>query len=173
MRRKKRTKKDNKLQLDYSGKVTVNVVRNGEVLKTIDGHNSGTYRLFEFIAKCLSGKYESQCTPKFLQIFHVADASQDISENLQSLVGIISVATTIYNSSKQNSSASASLTFSIPGELFNNVSLLPNLFALYSQEDRLNQTSPLATYYLDGGLTNIASDTNVIVVWELIIGNKQ
>ena len=172
MRKKKTSQNKDKLQLEYSGNVTIKVVRNDTIIKTINGHNSGTYRLFEYIAKCLANIYESAYSPKYLQVFHAEDSSDTNLEGKSSLVGIIAISTSTYSSDKVNQSGTASLTFTIPGELFTG-NVAPNLFALYSTIDRLNTTSPLATYYLSESLTSISSDTNVIVVWELTIGNKQ
>lgn len=172
MRKKKITQNNDKLQLEYSGKVTVKVVKNDNVVKTIKGHNSGTYRLFEYIAKCLANIYESSYSPKYLQIFHTNSSSDLDPADKQSLVGIIAISTSIYTSDKVNQSGTASLTFTIPGELFTS-NAVPNLFALYSTAEKLHNDNPLATYYLSESLTGISADTNVIVVWELTIGNKQ
>lgn len=174
MRRKKKSNSsNNKLQLEYAGNVTVSIVRNGEIIRKIDGHNNGTYRLFEFIARCLASRYDGNLAPRFLQIFHATSSSDTNISDKQSLIGIVAASSTTFNPDAENNLAEASLTFTIPGEIFNDIENVPNLFALYSQADRLNKDSPLATYYLDGGLGAIASDTNVIVVWELTIGNRQ
>ena len=166
---KKVKKKENKntLAIEYSGNVTVKVVRDNEAVKVINGHNSGTYRLFEYITKCLAGLYESAYTPKYIQCFH-ADSSDPDLQSLESLSGVVPVGTTTYDTTTNTSTAK--LTFTIPGSLFpDNVTV--NYFALYSYKEYENKTNPMATYYLATGLSGIDKNSNIIVVWELAVGN--
>ena len=175
MKRRKKNENKNTLQVEYSGRVTVSVVKNDKVIRKTTGHNSGTYRLFEYISKCLASTYEGGTAPKYLQVFHTDSADDEDLTNKTSLVGIVGLASSSYKSDKTNNSSTASLTFTIPGELFDTSASAPtpNLFALYSTTERLTKTNQMATYYLATPLTDISSDTNVIVVWELTVGNKQ
>ena len=175
MKKKKKQKVKDSLQLEYSGQVTVQVVRNDRVIKTITGHNSGTYRLFEFIAKCLANVYEGTYSPRYLQGFYATN-SDDISTNdKDSLTGIVAISSSAYKSDKLSNFGTASLTFAIPGQIFDSddPTKIPNLFALYSTAERLNNANPLAVYYMEEPITGISDDTNVIIVRNLIVGNKQ
>ena len=165
---KKKENTKNTSQIEYTGNVTIKVERNGEVVQVIDGHNSGTYRLFEFIAKCLAGLYESSYGPKYIQCFHSTSATPDLS-SLTSLSGVIPVGTTTYET-PTNTQSIAKLTFTIPGVVFPD-GVVVNYFALYNYKDYNNQANPMATYYLSTGLSGLDRNSNIIVVWELKIGN--
>ena len=165
---KKKQVKDS-LQLSYTGNVTIKVVRDNEVVKVINGHNAGTTRLFEYIAKCLVGLYESTYTPRYIQCFHSTTATPDL-DSLTSLSGIIPVSSATYVTDVNDSTAQ--LTFVIPGNFFpENLTQTVNFFALYSYKEYENQAHPMATYYDETGISNIDRNSNVVVVWELKIGN--
>ena len=171
MRKKRKNKSTTQsTSLNYSGDVTIKVVRDNKVVQIIDGHNHGNVRLFDFITTCLCGLYEDTLCPKFLNVFHVENSSDtNVTSNMDSLTGIIPIASSL--STSGDSSSTANLTFTIPGELFNGTSQSPNLFALYSKKEIDNQTNPCAVIYLETNLTNITSDTNLILVWKLNISN--
>lgn len=157
----------NKMTLAYKGNVTVKVVRDNEVVKVVNGHNAGTFRLFEFIAKCLAGLYEPTYGPKYIQCFKASTSSPDLSE-LVSLSGVIPLSSTTYETSVNSSSAK--LTFTIPGDAFPENAEV-NYFALYNYKEYSNQANPMATYFSEDTLDNIDKNSNVIVVWELQIAN--
>lgn len=163
---KKKQVKDS-LQVKYTGNVTIKVVKDNEVIKVVNGHNSGNTRLFEYIAKCLIGLCESTYAPKYIQCFHSESATPDLS-NLDSLSGIIPISSTTYDT--ESTVSTAKLTFVIPGNFFPEDSSV-DFFALYSYKEYENKDKPLATYYSETPLTNIDRNSNVIVVWELQIGN--
>lgn len=167
--KKKQNDTKNNLQIGYVGNVTVKVVRNNEVVKIVNGHNSGNPRLFEYIAKCLSSNYESVYAPKYIQIFHVlSDESVDLSLQ-ESLAGIVPLSSATYKTDE--SSSTAQLTFVIPGATFTE-EVNPNYFALYSYKEYEHVNNPMAVYYLEEGLSgSIDRTSNIIVVWELKIGN--
>ena len=166
---KKKQNKQNTLQLEYVGNVTVQVVKNNEVVKTINGHNSGTYRLFEYIAKCLIGLYESIYSPKYIQVFHTDNPESVDLSVLPSLAGVLPLSSSTYVTDVDSSTAK--LTFIIPGASFVTGAETPNYFALYSYSEYENVANPMATYYLNKSLGEIDRTSNIIVVWELKIGN--
>jgi len=168
MKRVKKKQETNTLQLTYTGNVTVKVEKNNEVIKVINGHNAGTFRLFEYIAKSLIGLYESVYTPKYIETFHVISESNVNLETATSLAGIIPLASSTYET--DSDSSTAKLTFIIPGSAFIENSV-PNYFALYSYSEYGHTSNPMAVYYLDAGLGEIDRTSNIIVVWELTIGN--
>lgn len=167
MRKVKRKQVKEDLQVSYRGNVTIKVVKDNEVVKVINGHNAGATRLFEFIAKCLTGLYESTYAPKYIQCFHVDSADPDLN-TLVSLSGIVPISSTTYDTDANTSTAK--LTFVIPGNFFTAEDEI-NFFALYSYKEYENVAHPMATYYSETPLSNISSESNVIVVWELQIGN--
>ena len=170
MKKIKKKQEKNTLQLEYTGNVTVKVERNNEIVKVINGHNAGTYRLFEYIAKSLIGLYESVYAPKYLQVFHVISGDNVNLATATSLAGIIPLASSTYET--DSTSSTAKLTFIIPGSAFIDGSLDPNYFALYNYKEYGNVSNPLAVYYLSTSLgENIDRTSNIIVVWELKIGN--
>ena len=167
MRKIKKKQVKDSSQLAYTGNVTIKVVKDKEVVKVINGHNSGNTRLFEYIAKCLVGLYESINAPKYVQCFHSTSATPDLN-NLDSLSGIIPVSSLTYNTDAESSTAK--LTFTIPGNIFPEDAEV-NFFALYNYKEYENKANPMATYYSETPLTNIDTSSNVIVVWELQVGN--
>lgn len=177
MKKRKKKQSENELQIAYSGNVTVQLVRNNKVIKTINGHNEGTSRLFKFIADCLANDYSGAYSPKYIQVFNVDSSGQQINDSTESLTGLIAVSTESAVENQTDNDATAKLTFTIPGELFSTGTKLSeiNLFCMYSQIGGTHNSNYLARYYIEGGLgdsSTIDRNVNIIIVWELGVGNK-
>ena len=52
--------------LEYTGSVTVSLLRKGKVVKKFQNHNDGTNNLFKFILNCLAGEYYDVDRPKWI-----------------------------------------------------------------------------------------------------------
>ena len=172
--KKKQQDSDNKLSIGYTGNVTIKVVRNNKVVKTIQDHNEGTIHLFEFIAKCLSGVYEEQFGPKYLVLYNTEDSP---ATRLTDAVLLTSSTYVVNDVSDDNSDvATAQLTFTVPGNIFLSSEKQPTTLALYSYNGKIagidfEDKHYLARLNLTSNLGVITSDTNLIIVWELNIGN--
>lgn len=167
MRKVKRKQVKDDLKVSYTGNVTIKVVKDNEVVKIVNGHNAGTTRLFEYIAKCLIGLYESSYAPKYIQCFYSTSSTPDL-DSLDSLSGIIPVSSTTYETDTNVSTAK--LTFVIPGSFFVENENVVNFFALYNYKEYENKAHPMATYYSAEPIS-VDVSSNLIVVWELQIGN--
>lgn len=49
--------------LQYTGDVSIKVMRKGKVLRSIKNHNDGGSPLFKFILDCLAGEYHDENRP--------------------------------------------------------------------------------------------------------------
>lgn len=176
---KRKRKQYKESSIAYSGTVQVSIVKDNKVIKEDRNHNSGTRRLFEFIAKCLANQYESTYSPRYIRFFHVVDPSDDIDNlsGLEPLTDAILISSSTFKVNEN--AATAQLTFNVPGNVFtfssggsldgNNV---PNVVALYSFETINRPEAQLATVKLDSSVVgSITQDVNLIVVWELSVMN--
>ena len=172
MKKIKKKQNKNNLQLAYSGNVTIKLVKDDKVIDVINGHNHGTFRLFEFIATCLIGVYESASSPKYIQVFHVTSEESAETElaSADSLTGLIPLGSSSIETDTANNLSTAKLTFTIPGSVFAE-GIIPNYFVLYNYKNYTDQKKPMAMYYVDTGYEDIDRDSNIIVVWELQVGN--
>ena len=50
----------------YSGKVTINGIKNGKITSSKTYHNEGTKELFNFLLDCLAGKWLPDLQPRFV-----------------------------------------------------------------------------------------------------------
>jgi len=69
--------------IGYSGKIKVSVLANNKVIKTKEYKNNGSVKLFEFLAQCLTGKYNTAQAnqPKLVQGFlYPTDGQHDADE---------------------------------------------------------------------------------------------
>ena len=171
--KKKNTQTNSDVDIKYSGEVTIQIVHGDKVVKTIRQHNSGTFRLFQYLAKCLVGVYEPLYAPKYLRLFHGDDAN-DLS-NATLLTDAVVISSTSFDTTSEN--GKAQLTFTVPGNIFRVQNSTPNILALYSQNDvstldaNDKYTLVLATTSVSGLGGAFDDDTNLIIVWEMTIGN--
>ena len=174
-------KKKNNNSIGYSGKVTVKLEKNGKILRMSKGHNNGREPLFTFIANCLANNYVVGLAPRYIRVLHTDELDSEgiVDDATVNLIQVEIVVDSLPYTSVStisdvgNNTATAQLTFTLPGNLFTDK--IPNLLALYSVNSQ-DVDKPLATYskkeanweLVEGP---IDSDVNVIVIWELSVGN--
>ena len=153
-------KKNSNNSISYSGVVTVKLEKNGKPVRVSKGHNSGQLPLFTFLAESLSGNFNIDFAPRYIRVF------DEHGEQVVDSVAIIDS-----ESISNVDTATAKLTFIIQGNLFTSGKVGKTL-ALYSRNG-INSDS-MATYDFEDGqeLSNISDDTNVIIIWELTVGNQ-
>lgn len=74
-RRKKKkeiTPKTNTI-LQYTGNVTISVLRKNKVVKQYKNHNDGNNNLFAFILNCLAGEYYDVDRPKWIVAYYTSN----------------------------------------------------------------------------------------------------
>jgi len=171
MKKVNKKKKSNNEAIGYAGNVTIIVKSGDNVIKTIKGHNSGTFRLFRFISDCLISSYSPDFAPKYLLLFHVDNSSQEDGDlsNVEPLIDLTPISSMSSSVDEQNNIATARFTFTIPGNAFISLDNNPNLLALYSFSDK-TKNHPMATFFIDETISP-SRDTNIIIVWELVISN--
>lgn len=151
----------------YKGSVTIKLMRGKHVYKTMRGLNSGELPLFNYIASCLASNYIDSLAPRYIVAFNNQLSTFDsTSPTTTSPIRFSTV-------SVDESTASASLTFVIPGSVFT-FDASTNMFALYSSKNASNKaySSPSAWLKLDTAITDVGVGDNVAVIWKLTVSNK-
>lgn len=59
--------------LQYTGDVSIKVLRKGKVVRSIRNHNDGNAPLFKFILDCLAGEYHEENRPTWIVPFHTEE----------------------------------------------------------------------------------------------------
>lgn len=156
----------------YSGKVTIQFVRNNRTVRTIRKHNSGCEALFEFLSKCLSGNYEYSGVPMYLAGFRVN--GEIWTRALASPVPLTNVVTERKLDDGTYVGHKTTYKFIIPSTSIYSVPL--NVFALYSTENvsNYNKNNASAIIQLEQEITSedVGKGISIIVVWEITIENK-
>lgn len=152
--------------IGYKGSVTVKVVGSKNKLnKQYKIKNTGYAPLFDFIAYCLAGSFNSDLCPNYIATYNGDDFAnaQVTCSNPISKVSAIKLDTGI-----------TELTFTIPGTSLSSVNT--NILALYCEENYTTYNSsnrnPSAVVKLTNAI-DVNSDESIIVVWQFSIENKQ
>ncbi len=169
MGRKKKKEPIKTSAIGYSGNVTVKVLHKDKVVKTYKQHNAGSVKLFKFIATCLGNTYEDSGAPRFIRLF-ASDHTQLVDALPYSQILVESD-----NSDPTKPTASVSFTFVVPGSIFDTGSSNPKYLRLYSSEglgpvEWSSDDKWLAELEFDNEV-EINSSSNIIIIWELIVGN--
>ena len=158
----------------YSGKVTIQFVRNNRTVRTIRKHNSGCEALFEFLSNCLSGNYEYSEVPMYLTGFKVNGDTW--ARTLTSPVPLANVVTERKLDGDTYVGHKTTYKFIIPSTSIYSVPL--NVFALYNTKNisSYNKSNASAIIQLDVGQEITSEDVgkgiSIIVIWEITIENK-
>lgn len=85
MGRKKKTKENNQINLNYNGSITVSIAKKGKIISTQKYHNNGTLELFKFFSYSLAGNYElaEALRPKYIRLYTLGDYGDNIPEVLR------------------------------------------------------------------------------------------
>ena len=152
--------------INYTGKVKISVVKNGKTLKTISTHNLGCMGLFNCITNYLLGNFKVSYSPQYLMIHHCEGEPDE--DNL----GTKLLNTNIYKASQQQVEyeglSAARLRFLVPSSSFINEDT-GNVLSL------LNSNREVCAYVeLDDAIdpTSLPVDSNLIIIWELRVGNS-
>lgn len=168
---KKEEKITNKnMGINYSGEVKISVVKDGKEISSSTIHNTGCIDLFKFLTNCLIGDFRPVSTPQYLMIHHLASGDPtplSLGDNLLNYYIFKANQQQVNNESNNNSKAR--FRFLIPGSSF--VSTEDgNVISLRNANNEL-----LAYLKLTGNAlikpSQISSDTNIIIVWDLKISN--
>ena len=158
--------KDN---VGYKGNVTVKVVGSkNKLIKQYKVKNTGYTPLFDFIAYCLAGSFNSDLCPNYIATYYSQNESTVANAQVTCSRPIAKV------SAVKLGSGITELTFTIPGTSMSSEDT--NILALYCEENytTFNSSSrnPSAVVKLADAI-NVNSDESVIVIWQFSIGNKQ
>lgn len=165
----------NKATIKYSGKVTVDRVRNGRLITTYRNHNEGTDELFKFILNVLSGNYFQGDLPRF-----VCEANQDgTSSSVRSATTSLKPISSIV-SHTTGSDLYVEYKFYLPYDASNDTNGF-NSLALYSENKRrglnnLSVGSSIDSYSMIVQLSETIKpnvDEDLILTWQLRIENAQ
>ena len=175
-------KKTKNSAIGYSGKVTVKILHGNKVVKTYRNHNTGTYRLFEFIARCLGNTYNEMYAPRFVRAFNIEGefTEEEIINHLDDVISgpiaynKIDVTTNVDSENSLNDSSTVIFSFLIPASLIFDNQTRMNALALYSLTtyDDESIASPMAYVKLDTNI-QINEGSNILIEWSLAITNAK
>ena len=173
-------KKTKKSTVGYTGNVTVKVLHGNKVVKTYKKHNTGTYRLFEYIARCLGNTYDEMYAPRFIRAFYIDDIENIpdselhtyLSENVIS--GAIAYSRIEVKSDEAEQTATVTFSFLVPNSLIYDNQLYINALAMYSLTtyDDASIEDPMAYVKLDNKI-EVTEGSNILIEWGLTITNAQ
>ena len=76
--------------LNYTGSVSIALLRKGKIVKKIQNHNDGNNNLFKFILNCLAGEYYDIDRPKWIIPFYT-DTNEIDKYSVPSFIPINSI----------------------------------------------------------------------------------
>lgn len=192
----------NNLNIGYSGKVKIDLVKGTKIIKSKEYTNTGNWPIFYFLGLCLSGEYHKAelYRPKYLRLFSAGNAGTDptgidINNILSNEDNITSLNLILYNQTPHtsknettiespNGDAETMFKFVVPfTQILNEVNKPTNLFVLYDQTNKDVINTP-STYFLllneEGKLDDIFSqeedlisnDYNLFIQWTINIQNQ-
>ena len=152
------------------GNVTISVVRDGEVIRKITTHNTGTINMCDYIARALTGEYVIATRPGSILPF---DTNEEPIGNAYGLinakVGIPASYWNGYTDNEQNTDGgfcTAVLSFLIPSNYIENSTI--GGFKLLSVDPSLKEC---AIVHLDTPL-EIGSGSSLKVDWTIFVSYK-
>lgn len=159
---------ESKDNVGYKGNVTVKIVGSKNKLKKqYKVKNKGYQPLFDFIAYCLAGSFNSDLCPNYIVTYYGNESTFGSAQVTCSRpipkVSAIKLGTGI-----------TELTFTIPGTSLSSGDT--NILALYCEENYTTYNSterkPSAIVSLSENIT-VSSEESIIVVWQMSVDNKQ
>ena len=162
--------------LSYNGEVTI-ITKMGH--KTISNkyYNNGTNLLFEVYARALTGQNVSSLIPAYIDIVRV-QTIDDTTTYTQCLRDMAPVIVTYVDKVRANEKG---YTYGVPFTRVEAI-LTKNMFTSeFSDGDihiqlKTSSENLLASLHVDGlydGVNNMTDGTQMIVVWDLYVTNKQ
>lgn len=170
MGRKKKIEQPKKVEtstIKYKGSVSINVLKNGKVVRTLSNHNKGNYPLFKYIAQCLVANFSEPEHPCYLKL-----GNSTTSEGVTTFKNY-SLSPQRYASAKpilSNNSAIASFEFLVPATtlaLSNNLSI--NTLRLYNDVNRNADELYSAELILSSGneISGLTEEMTLQVIWNM------
>ena len=164
-----RKKKSKNSSIGYSGSVTVKVMHGNKTVRQVTTKNSGTLRLFKYIANCLGNTYEVNYAPRMLRCFTDAHDVGDLvaEKQMADMTAFVDIST------NDNASDTASVTFSflISSNMINQESPI-TAFALYSVRDSADVSNMMAYVFLSAeDEIAVTSGENYLIEWTLSLQN--
>jgi hypothetical protein len=155
----KRTENPSVNQINYTGTVTIKVVKNGKIIKKNKGKNAGLSPLFSFLTNCLVGNFVPKLSPKFIQLYNSADELITLAEIPFSEVNV-------YEGSSSEESSIAAFKFLVPYASVTSGETIYRVNIKNDVEDMAELILP------EGDQISLESGENVIVEWEMEISNR-
>lgn len=189
MANSKKQKKKEEVQntsssIEYTGSVTVKLVKDGKTVKSFRRHNTGCFSLFKFLVDCLAFQYSGNNCPKFLKCYHSSGTPTVANLGDNALIGGGAVSSTdaeteISNSSSIDVEGKVTYKFIIPSSMIDTSivsgSSTINTLALYSTENVNVNNYPSAYLSLDTKNqikdTDLGAGVSIIILWDLIFKN--
>jgi len=165
-RRKKTALQAAKSEVGYSGKVTVETVRNGVVCGRKSFHNSGTSAFFRLIANAIAKNDMSSAMPQFVMGFNVASGSSNLYDT-KTFVNIVPASTRAVVYNKSTLGYDVQLQFTVPCALISQHNAT-NELVLYGQP---SMQTPLAYISLGDDAFTGDGRSNQIITWILSVRN--
>lgn len=161
--------------LGYTGIVTLSLYNDSKKIPVAQVHNSGYSSLFNFLANCLMGDFDTanfELPTKIKLLYSEIDpaTNQRIVESASGFIYFLNRPERLALANSQNSSA-VCYSFVVPRDIienakFNSIGLYPNMAS------ELDIDSYSAICDLGNNLNGLASSAVLVVDWKLIITNN-
>ena len=161
------------MNIGCRGDVKIEYLHGDKVYKTIKVKNTGRLPLFNYIARCLAGYYDINSCPKYLRMYHVVDAT-NIDPSTMFNDETTSSAIPVVNVSLSSSSTESRVQFEflVPFSTLSSQKS-SNVLAIYNTQNRARKDEPSAYLILSSeDEIEESGDSNIKVVWTMIISNK-
>ena len=149
----------------YTGTVTVQLVKNGRIVKSGKGHNEGKSELFKFLANCIAGNYVYNDCPTYLSCYNKNITNNNYTAQVTSCIpkAAISVEGSV-----------TTIKFIVPrSALVSDATTITHLMLFNANKVSSFETNPENNCSAEIALTvpivtaNLSIDTNIIVLWKM------
>lgn len=166
MKRKQKTVSS----VGYTGNIEIKMLRGDRVIKTVKAKNAGKMPLFNFLAKCLVGQFESTGTPKYIMLGYTSSGLDADAEQVSS--SAIPYSGVSMESQEVLEQALAVFKFLIPFSTIASGEVI-NCIRLYNSDIDWEGGSHCAYFILDEA-NKITSDgkSNILITWTMTVSNQ-
>lgn len=153
----------------YAGNIEIKIIRGEKVVKTIKAKNEGKKSLFNFLAGCLIGNYDTNGTPKYIMLGHTDGddtGTVAVSTNAIPYSGV----SVEYQGGTGEGLARAIFKFLIPFSSIPKDETI-NCIRLYNSDLIWNNH---CAYFILQPADEIVSDgkSNILITWTMTISNQ-
>lgn len=169
MGRKKKTEQQTQINktstIKYNGSVTVQLSKNGKIIKSATAKNAGYDELFRFLTNCIAGDFKVTALPSYIMGYNATGSDPISYTSLFSSAVYKADSQAIYSSGDYK----AVLKFIIPANYLLSGNM--NTLMLYNAEKQAqadpDTASAIVTLSDVIDTSSISKDTSLILLWNM------